>query len=114
MYSAVKARGTHIRVHYKHCREISHAIKGMKLNRAKTYLEEVLVHKSAIPFTKYTGGIGRHAVGKQYKAPGDKVAFPEKATRVFLDLLRNVESNAEVIHSSVINADVVFFHMRSC
>mmetsp|Transcript_15382 Transcript_15382/g.10764 ORF Transcript_15382/g.10764 Transcript_15382/m.10764 type:complete len:189 (-) Transcript_15382:50-616(-) len=92
---AVKARGSHLRVHYKHCREISHAIKGMHLNKAKIYLGNVLTHKAAIPFTKYTGGIGRHAVGKQYKAPGDKCAFPEKATRVFLDLLRNIESNAE-------------------
>jgi large subunit ribosomal protein L17e len=93
---AVKARGSHIRVHYKHCREISHAIKGMPLVKAKTYLENVILHKAAIPFTKYTGGIGRHAVGKQYKSPGDKASFPEKATRVFLDLLTNLESNAEV------------------
>ena len=93
---AVKARGTHIRVHYKHCREISSAIKGMGLAKARSYLGDVLVQKAAIPFTKYTGGIGRHAVGKQYKAPGDKCAFPTKATRVFLDLVRNLESNAEV------------------
>ena len=93
---AVKARGSHIRVHYKHCREISHAIRGMPLTKAKSYLQDVIVHKAAIPFTKYTGGIGRHAIGKQYKAPGDKVSFPEKATRVFLDLLTNIESNAEV------------------
>jgi ribosomal protein uL22 len=33
-------------------------------------------------------------MGKQYNAPGDKVAWPQKATRTFLDLLRNVESNA--------------------
>ena len=92
---AVKARGSHIRVHYKHCREISHAIQGKNLTKAKIYLENVLTHKAAIPYTKYTGGIGRHAIGKQYNAPGDKVSFPEKATRVFLDLLRNIESNAE-------------------
>jgi len=69
----------------------------MALSKAKKYLENVLVYKEAIPFTKYTGGIGRHAVGKQYKAPGDKVGWPQKATKTFLDLLTNVESNAEVI-----------------
>ena len=68
----------------------------MLLSKAKKYLENVLVYKEAIPFTKYTGGIGRHAVGKQYKAPGDKVGWPQKATKTFLDLLTNVESNAEV------------------
>lgn len=89
-----KARGTHVRVHYKHCREIANAIKGKLVGKAKQYLNEVLEYKSAIPFTKYTGGIGRHAVGKQYKACGDKVSWPQKATKTFLDLLTNIESNA--------------------
>mmetsp|Transcript_23519 Transcript_23519/g.34509 ORF Transcript_23519/g.34509 Transcript_23519/m.34509 type:complete len:188 (+) Transcript_23519:48-611(+) len=92
---AVKARISHLRVHYKHCREICAAIKGMELLKAKSYLENVLEHKDAIPFRKYTGGIGRHAVGKKYKTPGDKVAFPQKATKSFLDLLRNLESNVD-------------------
>jgi large subunit ribosomal protein L17e len=84
-----------LRVHYKHCREICSAIKGMQLTKAKTYLENVLVQKDGIPFTKYTGGIGRHAVAKKYKVSGDKVGFPTKATKSFLDMLRNLESNVE-------------------
>ena len=91
---AAKARGNHLRVHFKHCREIGEAIKGMKLAKAQAYLNDVLQFKSAIPFTKYTGGIGRHAVGKQFKAPGDKCGWPIKATKTFLDLLVNVQSNA--------------------
>lgn len=94
--SAAKARGTHIRVHYKHCREIAQAIKGLTVPKAKAYLQNVLLYKDAIPFTKYTGGIGRHAVGKNYNAPGDKVAWPQKATKTFLDLLTNIASNSEV------------------
>ena len=85
-----------MRIHYKHCREIGAAIKGKTLAKARSYLENVLNFKDAIPFTKYTGGIGRHAVGKKYNAPGDKVGWPIKATKSFLDLLRNVEANAEV------------------
>eukprot|EP01038_Epipyxis_sp_PR26KG_P004029 gene4029-5765_t len=92
---AAKARGTHLRIHFKHCREIGNAIKGLKISKAKSYLENVLVYKEAIPITKYTGGIGRHSAGKKYKACGDKVAWPQKATKTFLDLLRNIESNAE-------------------
>mmetsp|Transcript_58377 Transcript_58377/g.114817 ORF Transcript_58377/g.114817 Transcript_58377/m.114817 type:complete len:190 (+) Transcript_58377:91-660(+) len=92
---AAKAKGTHLRVHFKHCREIGQAIKGRTISKARTYLENVLAFKEAIPFTKYTGGIGRHAVAKQYKTPGDKVQWPQKATKTFLDLLRNIESNAE-------------------
>ena len=92
---AAKASGTHIRVHYKHCREIANAIKGRTVPAAKKYLQNVLLYKEAIPFTKYTGGIGRHAAAKQTKTPGDKVAWPQKATKTFLDLLTNIGSNAE-------------------
>ena len=90
-----KASGSHIRVHFKHCREIANAIKGKSVVQAKTYLENVLQYKDAIPFTKYTGGIGRHSAAKKYKTPGDKVAWPQKATKTFLDLLTNIASNSQ-------------------
>ena len=89
-----KARGDHVRVHYKHCREIAQAIKGRLVSKAKSYLENVLQYKEAIPITKYKGGRGRHSQAKQLGVPGDLCAWPQKATKVFLDLLTNVESNA--------------------
>lgn len=91
-----KAGAAHIRVHYKHCREISEAIKGRSVGKAKEYLQNVLEYKDGIPFTKYTGGIGRHSVAKKYKVCGDKIAWPQKATKVYLGLLTNIEANAEV------------------
>ena len=33
-----KARGSALRAHFKHCREVCHNIKGMKLPKAKAYL----------------------------------------------------------------------------
>lgn len=83
----------------------------MKLKKAQTYLANVLQYKEGIPITKYTGGIGRHAAGKQHKAPGDKVAWPQKATKAFLDLLRNIESNAE---SKGLNIDEVTITHANC
>ena len=50
-----KARGSALRAHFKHCREVCHNIKGMKLPKAKAYLEDVLQFKQAIAFTKFTG-----------------------------------------------------------
>lgn len=91
-----KSRGAHIRVHYKHTRELAHHIKGMPLSKAKIFLDAVLNYKQAVPFTKYTGGCGRHAQGKLTKAAGDKVKWPQKATKVVFELLKNAESNAEV------------------
>lgn len=99
MYIAAKAKGTHLRIHFKHTREIGEAIKGKTIAKATAYLKDVLAFKEAIPFTKYTGGIGRHAIAKKYKVPGDKVGWPIKATKTFLDLLLNIESNATVSSS---------------
>ena len=50
-----KACGSSLRAHFKHCREVTHNIKGMKLPRAKAFLEDVLQFKQAIAFTKFTG-----------------------------------------------------------
>ena len=72
------------------------AIKGMQLNRAKTYLQNVIAHKDAIPFRRHCGNIGRHAMGKKYKNSGNQCRWPEKSCRYLLDLLTNAESNAEI------------------
>ena len=90
-----KARGSHLRMHFKHAREITTTIRGMALPKAKSFLEDVLEMKQAVPFTKYTGGVGRHAQLKNMKAPGSKCRWPQKATKVILDLLINAERNAE-------------------
>jgi len=91
-----KSRGSHLRVHFKHCREIAHYTKGMKVNKAVKVLDDVLAFKGVIPFVKYTGGIGRKAMAKQCKyAPGNVGRWPVKATAVYKDLLTNAISNAE-------------------
>ena len=91
-----KACGSSLRAHFKHCREVCDNIKGMKLAKAKAFLEDVLQFKQAVAFTKFTGGCGRHAQGKLQKAAGDKVRWPQKATKIVLDLLKNAEANAEM------------------
>jgi len=93
---AAKSRGSHLRIHYKHCREITHMIRGMKVNKAMKYLENVLAFKDIVPFVRHTGGIGRKAMAKIHKSPGDKGRWPVKATAVIKDLLANAMSNAEI------------------
>eukprot|EP00536_Pseudo-nitzschia_multiseries_P013183 jgi/Psemu1/309680/fgenesh1_kg.544_\ len=90
-----KARGSHLRIHYKHCREIAAYTKGMKAAKALKHLDDVLQYKAVIPFVKYTGGIGRKGMAKQVNAPGDKGRWPVKATAVYRDLLLNCMANAE-------------------
>eukprot|EP00904_Undaria_pinnatifida_P000621 jgi/Undpi1/1055/HiC_scaffold_10.g04518.m1 len=112
---AAKARGSNLRVHFKHMREVAHLIKGMKLSKAKTYLQDVLDYKRAVPFTMFTGGVGRHAQGKLPIAKdymGDpKCRWPQKATRIVLDLVRNAESNAE---SKALDVDGLYIVHVQC
>ena len=91
-----KACGSSLRAHFKHCREVCDNIKGMKLAKAKAFLEDVLQFKQAVAFTKFTGGCGRHAQGKLRNAAGSKCRWPQKATKIVLDLLKNAEANAEM------------------
>lgn len=90
-----KSRGSHLRVHFKHCREIAHYTKGMNVNKAIKILDDVLAFKAVIPFVRFTGGVGRKAQAKQCKAPGSKGRWPVKATHVYKDLLKNAIANAE-------------------
>lgn len=90
-----KSRGSHLRVHYKHCREIAHHIKGMPVVKAQKFLDDVLAFKAIVPFTRHTGGIGRKAMAKQSKSAGDKGRWPVKATAVVKDLLSNAVANGE-------------------
>lgn len=48
----------------------------------------------AIPYTHHGGG--RHSQLKQRNTPGSKGAWPQKATKVILDLLTNAEANADM------------------
>ncbi len=96
IYPAAKARGSYLRTHFKHCREIMGAIRGMKFNKAVAYLEDVLNKKQAIPYTVFNRGCGRSAQAKNLKVAGSLVRWPQKATKMILALLQNAKANAEV------------------
>lgn len=90
-----KSRGSHLRIHFKHCREITNHIKGMPVEKAMKFMTDVLAFKAIVPFVRFTGGIGRKAQAKQNKTSGDKGRWPVKATAVVKDLLANAISNAQ-------------------
>jgi large subunit ribosomal protein L17e len=91
-------------------REVGHAIKGMDLLKAITYLEDVLNYKQAVPFLRYGGGMGRHAQGKLRNVAGDKCAWPQKASKHFIGLLKNAQANAE--YKGIQPEDLVVSHVQ--
>eukprot|EP01090_Pellita_catalonica_P005593 TRINITY_DN1571_c0_g1_i1.p1 TRINITY_DN1571_c0_g1~~TRINITY_DN1571_c0_g1_i1.p1 ORF type:complete len:190 (-),score=33.50 TRINITY_DN1571_c0_g1_i1:87-656(-) len=91
-----KARGSSLRVHFKNTRETAQAIRGLSLRKAQNLLNDVILKKQAIPFTRYSGGVGKHAQGKQHKGCNSQSRWPKKSCEFLLGLLQNAESNAEV------------------
>lgn len=83
-------------MHFKNTRETGYAIQGMKLNRAKQYLEAVLEHKEIIPFVRFRLGVKPHAQVKNAPKQSSQGRWPEKSCRFLLALLKNAEANADV------------------
>jgi large subunit ribosomal protein L17e len=89
---SASARGSYLRVHFKNTCETANAIKGMNINKAVAYLNDVTEHKQCIPFTRFNGGIGRTAQAKQHGRTMGR--WPVKSVKVLLGLLENVKNNA--------------------
>merc|ERR1711963_1331991 len=81
--------GSNLRVHFKNTREAAQAIKKMPLHRATTYLKNVMAQKEIIPFTRYMGGVGRHAQAKVHGTSQGR--WPTKSAEFLLHLLKNAE-----------------------
>ncbi|KAI8379667.1 50S ribosomal protein L22 [Radiomyces spectabilis] len=90
---ASKSRGSYLRVHFKNTHEVAAAIKGLKLSKAYSYLNNVKEHKQCIPFRRFNGGVGRTAQAKEFGTTQGR--WPVKSVKFVLDLLKNAESNAE-------------------
>jgi large subunit ribosomal protein L17e len=65
----------------------------MGLKKAQKFLQDVIEKKQTVPFRRFNGGVGRNAQAKQWKWSQGR--WPKKSCEYLLDLLTNVESNAE-------------------
>jgi large subunit ribosomal protein L22 len=74
----------------KHAREIALAIKGMSIEKARDYLQDVIARKRAVPFRRYKNEVGHRS------DPGVMSGrYPQKAAKEFIKTLDNLEANAE-------------------
>lgn len=88
-----QAKVAYLRTHFKNMREAANAIKGMKLEKAFQYLEEVRQHTRCVPFLRFNRGIGRTAQAKQFGSQLTKGRWPEKSVKYLEELLKNLKSN---------------------
>ena len=77
-------------ISHKHAREIAVKIKGMSIETARNYLQDVIRLKRAVPFRRYNNEVG-------HKSDTGVMSgrYPQKAATEFVKLLDNLESNAE-------------------
>ena len=79
-------------ISHKHAREIALAVKGLTVEKARNFLEDVVDHKIAVPFRRYNNEVAHRSNIRDGFSAG---RFPKKASNEFLRLLDNLESNAE-------------------
>lgn len=84
-----KSMGTELHISPKKSRELGRAIKGMRTGVARTYLEDVVKLKQAVPFKRHCDSLGHK------KGPMASGRYPVNVAKEFLKLLKNAESNAE-------------------
>ncbi len=83
-----KAFGKNLPISMKDAINLCRALKGMKLDSAKDYLEDVINKKKPVPYFRYLDSIShRRGIG-----PG---RYPVKEAKYILRVLENAEANAE-------------------
>jgi large subunit ribosomal protein L22 len=87
---SAQAIGRELRISFKHSVEICHTLRGMNIENAKKYLEDVIKLEKPVPFRRYKRCVG-HRKGKGF-GPG---RYPQNAAKAILKLIEGVESNAE-------------------
>lgn len=88
-----KAAGRFIRCSPKLAREVCNAIKGMQLEKAKEYLNKVILKKQAVPFKRHNKHQAHRKGLDKYKWASGR--YPVKAAYHILVVVENAEANAE-------------------
>ena len=83
-----KAYGYELHCSLKDSKNLAYAIRGMKTEQAKKYLEEIIAMKRPLPTVFHK----RKRAHQKGIGPG---SFPEKAARYMLKTIKNAENNAE-------------------
>ena len=86
-----KANGKALKISPKHSVEICRTIRGMHLDDAKEFLEEVMRKETPVPFKRHNKKVG-HKRGIEGWPTG---RYPIKAAEQILQVLENAEANAE-------------------
>lgn len=86
-----RAMAKSLKISPKHCVEICNALRGMEVEKAITYLNDVIDMKKSVPFKRHNKKVG-HRKGQEGWPSG---RYPVKAATQVLRVLENAVANAE-------------------
>ena len=89
--TTAKAMAYEINVSPKHCIEILRQLRGMKVAKAKIYLQNVIDKKESVPFKRFARNVGH----KRHQTGWGSGRYPVKASKEILKLVKHAEANAE-------------------
>jgi len=85
------AAGRDLRISFKHAVEICNCIRGLHLDEARRFLEDVIAMRRPVPFRRFHGKVAHRRELQGWPAG----RYPVKAAKAILEVLRNAEANAE-------------------
>ena len=85
---SAKAYGYELHCSQKDSRNLAYALKGMKTEKAKKYLQEIIEMKQPLPAVFHN----KKRAHQKGIGPG---SYPKKAAKYMLKILENAENNAE-------------------
>jgi len=91
----------------KHSKEVAREIKGKTVAEAQAYLQDVIDKKQSVPFKSHNTGAGHRSDIDGW----DAGKYPEKVSGEFLDLLENVEANAD--HQGFDGSSMTIVHVAA-
>lgn len=99
-----KAYGRSLGISTKVSIEVANHLRGRTTTKAKWILERVLQKKEAIPFKRFTDGVGHR--------PGGIGAgrYPQKASEEFLKLIKQAEANAQ---AKGLSEELIIVHLAA-
>ena len=102
-----RAMGKSLKISPKHAVEICRELRGMNLEGAKNYLDNVILMKKAVPFKRHNKKVG-HRKGLKNWPSG---RYPVKAATQILKILENAEANAE--YKGMDSENLIIEHISS-
>jgi large subunit ribosomal protein L22 len=88
--NTAKAIGRELPISPKASVEVCREVRGMMVEDAAQFLEDVIALKKPIRYLRYNGQIG-HKKGKRF-GPG---RYPKKTAEAILDIIKHAQHNAE-------------------